>query len=230
MTPTSSQILERRKLVAIGVKAGKSLRLIAQELDVTATTISRDLKDQGIARNKKATATRRKPVVVFKGSSRATSDRKVAAQNPTKPYKLPPPPVFPRRVVPEPPKPRPPKPLSPEQLRRQRLEEMLQLVQSWLVEWKLDYQRAENVLDKARNHLATHRDVPVRGLPESPMSADQLRDHTRPPEMDAVRFQGRFRGEEACALWLTSWLAAWAPEDKQLRNDVLDQVRAHLRA
>jgi hypothetical protein len=107
---------------------------------------------------------------------------------------------------------------------------MLQLVQSWLVEWKLDYQRAENVLDKARNHLATHRDVPVRGLPESPMSADQLRDHTRPPEMDAVRFQGRFRGEEACALWLTSWLAAWAPEDKQLRNDVLDQVRAHLRA
>jgi hypothetical protein len=228
MTPTSSQILERRKLVAIGVKAGKSLRLIAQELDVTATTISRDLKDQGIARNKKATATRRKPVVVFKGSSRATSDRKVAAQNPTKPYKLPPPPVFPRRVVPEPPKPRPPKPLSPEQLRRQRLEEMLQLVGSWLLERKPDYLRAINVLDKARNLLATHRDSVVRGAPESPMSAAELRDYTRPPEMGSAKSQSLSRREEVCALWLARWLAAWEPDDKQLRNDVLDQVRAHV--
>jgi transposase len=56
---------ERRKLVAIGVKAGKSRRLIAQELNVTETTIRRglrDLKAQGITANKKPTATRRKPV------------------------------------------------------------------------------------------------------------------------------------------------------------------------
>jgi hypothetical protein len=103
---------------------------------------------------------------------------------------------------------------------------MLQLVQSWLLEQYKYYQRKDNVLDKARNLLATRRDSPVQGLPESPMSAAQLRDHTRPPEMDAAIPQGRFRGEGACALWLANWLAAWAPKDKQLRNDVLDQARA----
>jgi hypothetical protein len=103
---------------------------------------------------------------------------------------------------------------------------MLQLVGSWLLERKPDYLHAINVLDKARIRLATHRDLPVRGLPESTMSADQLRDHTRPPEMDIP--QSLSRREEVCALWLARWLAAWAPEDKQLRNDVLD--RAHLTA
>jgi hypothetical protein len=228
MTPTSSQILERRRLAAIGVKADKSQRLIAQELNVTETTIRRDLEALGITRTKKPTATRRKPAVVFKGSSRAAPDRKVAAQNPTKPLKLPPRPVFPRRVVPEPLKPGPPKPLSPEELRRQRLEEMLQLVGSWLLERKPDYWRAINVLDKARIRLATHRDSPFRASPESPMSAEQLRDHTRPPEMDSAR--GTSRTEEVCAQWLAGWLAAWEPQDKQLRNQVIDQTRALLTA
>lgn len=243
---------ERRKLIAAGVKAGKSLRLIAQELKVTGTTIQRDMKVRGITANKKPTVTRRKKAVAWKVSRRATSDRKVAAQTPTKPLKLtptptkphkltptptkrinlPPRPVFPRRVVPEPLKPGPPKqpspviPLSPEQLRRQHLEEVLQLVQSWLDERKRDYLRPENVLDKARKLLATHRDVPARGLPESPMSAAQLRDYTRPPEMDAAKSQCLSRREEICALWLARWLAAWEPEDKQLRNEVLDKVRA----
>jgi len=67
---------ERRKLIAIGVKAGKSQRLIAHELNVTATTIARDLKIQGITANKKPTATIRKPAVVFKSSSPAISDTK----------------------------------------------------------------------------------------------------------------------------------------------------------
>jgi hypothetical protein len=234
MTPTSSQISERRRLVAIGVKAGKSQRLIAQELNVTETTIRRDLEAQGIPANKKPAATRRKPAFVWKGSSRATSDRKVAVQNPTKRFKLPPRPVFTRRVVPEPPKPRPPKPLSPakplspEQLRRQRLEEMLQLVGSWLVEQKHYYSRPERVLDKARIRLAASEDFYVRGLHESQMSAAQLRDHTRPREMDAAIPQGTYRTEEVCAQWLACWLAAWAPEDKQLRNDVLNRLRAQL--
>ena len=226
---------ERRKLTAIGVKAGKSQRLIAQELNVTETTIRRDLKVLGIAASKKPTATRRKPTVVWKGSSRATSDRKVASQNPTKSHKPTPrnKDISPRIVVPEPLKPRQPKhrspeiPLSPEELRRQRLEEMLQLVQSWLVERDHDYLRATNVLDKARKHLATSRD---RGLPESPMGADQLLHHTRPQEMDAASSQNLFRREEVCALWLARWLAAWAPQDRELRNNVLDQARAHLRA
>src|ERR1035437_3595155 len=77
MTPTSSQISERRKLAAIGVKAGKSQRLIAQKLTVTETTTRRDLEALGITRNKKPAATRRKPDVVFKGSSPATPDGKV---------------------------------------------------------------------------------------------------------------------------------------------------------
>jgi nucleoid DNA-binding protein len=225
---------ERRKLAAIGVKAGKSRRLIAQQLDVTATTIRRDMKVLGITRNKKPTATRRKPAAVWKSSRRATSDRRVAVQNPTKRLKLPPRPVFPRRVVPEPLKPGPPKPpspeipLSPAELRRQRLEEMLQLVGSWLLERKPDYLRAINVLDKARKSLATHLDSPARGLPESPMSAAQLRDYTRPPDPDIP--QSLSRREEVCAQWLALWLAAWAPEDKQLRNDLLNQVRALLTA
>ena len=228
---------ERRKLIAAGVKAGKSLRLIAQELNVTGTTIRRDLEAQGITRTKKPTATRRKPAVVFKASSPAASDSKVAAQTPAKPLKLPPRPVFPRRVVPEPLKPGPPKPpspeipLSPEQLRQQHLEEMLQLVGSWLLERKPDYWRAINVLDKARKNLAASPSgFYVRGLHESLMSAAQLRDHTRPPEMDAAKSQSLSRREEVCALWLARWLAAWAPEDKQLRNEVLDKVRAHVTA
>ena len=224
-TPTSSQISERRRLVAIGVKVGKSKRLIARELNVTATTISRDLEVLGITANKKPTATRRKPAVVWKSRSQATSDSKVAAQNPTKRIKLPPRPDFTRRVVLEPPKPRPPKPLSPEQLRRQRLKEMLQLVGSWLLERKPDYWHAINVLDKARKSLAASPSgFYVRGLLESAMSAEQLRDSTRPPEMDTAR--GTSRTEEICAQWLARWLAAWEPKEEQLRTEVLDKIRA----
>jgi nucleoid DNA-binding protein len=217
---------ERRKLVAIGIKAGKSRRLIARELNVTPTTIARDLELLGIPANKNPTATIRKPAVVFKSSRPAIPDKKIASQNPTKRLKLPPRPVFPRRGVPEPIKPKPPSPeipLSPEQLRRQHLEEMLQLVHAWLVDQKHYYSREETVLDKARIRLATHRDIPVRGLPESTMSAAQLRDDTRPLDPDMP--QGPFRQEEACATWLADWLAAWEPQDKQLRNQVIDQTR-----
>ena len=105
---------------------------------------------------------------------------------------------------------------------------MLQLVGSWLDEWKLYYLRAINVLDKARIRLAASEDFYVRGLHESQMSAAQLRDHTRPREMDAAIPQGTYRTEEVCALWLACWLAAWAPQDKQLRNDVLNRLRAQL--
>jgi hypothetical protein len=109
--------------------------------------------------------------VVWKVSRRATPDRKVAAQNPTKPHQftpwnkhISPRPVFPRLVVPEPLKPRHPSPeipLSPGELRRQCLEEMLSLVGSWLLERKPDYLRAINVLDKARKSLAArHCDLP----------------------------------------------------------------------
>ena len=73
-TPPKISPAERRKLVAIGIKARKSQRLIAQELNVTATTIRRDLKLLGTTANKKPTATIRKPAVVFK----------VAPQHPTK--------------------------------------------------------------------------------------------------------------------------------------------------
>src|ERR1035437_3680255 len=229
----SRKISERRKLIAAGIKAGKSRRLIAQELNVTETTIRRDLRDLKALRipaDKKPTATRRKPAVVFKGSSRATPHRKVASQNPSRPlkFRLRKKDISRRIVAPGPLKPGPPKspspeiPLSPEELRRQRLEEMLQLVGSWLLERKPDYLHAINVLDKARIRLATHRDLPVRGLPESTMSADQLRDHTRPPEMDIP--QSLSRREEVCALWLAVGLAAGAPKDKQLRNVVLDRA------
>jgi hypothetical protein len=107
---------------------------------------------------------------------------------------------------------------------------MLRLVQAWLGAQHKYYVRKENVLDKARNRLATRRDVPVQGLPESPMTAAQLRDQTRPLEMDPVIDQGRFRGEEACALWLANWLAAWESQDKQLSNQVIDQTRARVTA
>jgi hypothetical protein len=227
MTPTSSQISERRKLVAIGIKAEKSQRLIARELNVTETTIRRDMDVLGITANKKPSATIRKPAVAFKVASQHPAKPLQPAPNPSKRFKLPPRPVFPRRVVPEPIKPKPPKPLSPKQQRRQHLEEMLQLVGTWLLEQRPNYLRAINVLDKARIRLATHRDVPARAS-ESTMSAVQLRDHTRPPEMDATIPQGTYRTEEICALWLARWLAAWEPKDEQLRYQVLDQTRARV--
>jgi hypothetical protein len=227
-------------LVAIGIKAGKSQRLIARELDVTEATIRRDLEAQGITRTKQPTATIRKPAVVFKASSPATSDTKVVSLNPakslqpaptpTKRFKLPPRPVFPRRVVPEPLKPGPPKhpspeiPLSPEQ----HLEEMLQLVGSWLREQRPKYSREETVLDKARIRLARRRNFPVPELTESPRSAAQLRDSTRPLELDTAR--GTYRTEEVCAQWLVNWLAAWEPKDKKLRDKVIDQTRARVTA
>jgi nucleoid DNA-binding protein len=224
---------QRRKLVAISIKAGKSRRLIAQELNVTATTIARDLELLGITANKKPTATIRKPAVVFKGSRPATPDTKPLQPAPRSKH-LSPRPVFPRPGVPRPLKPRPSKqpspeiPPSPEQLRQQHLEEMLPLVQAWLVDQKHYYSREENVLDKARIRLAASQDHYVRGLPESTMSAAQLRDHTRPEEMDSAR--GTSRTEEICAKWLANWLAAWEPKDEQLRNQVLDQTRALLTA
>ena len=244
---------ERRKLIAAGVKAGKSLRLIAQELNVTGTTIQRDMKVRGITANKKPTVTRRKKAVACKVSRRATSDRKVASQNPTKPLKLTPTPtkphkltptptkrinllprpVFPRRVVPEPLKPGPPKqpspviPLSPEQLRRQHLEEVLQLVQSWLDEQKRDYLRPENVLDKARKSLAAHRD-PRSGVARIADECCSTAGSHPSQEMDAAKPQSQSRREETCAKWLANWLAAWEPKDKQLRTEVLNKVRALL--
>jgi nucleoid DNA-binding protein len=234
-TPPKISPAARRKLVAIGIKAGKSRRLIARELNVTATTIARDLQLLGITANKKPTATIRKPAVVFKGSSPPTSERKVASQNPTKPHQ--PTPrnwnLYPRTIVPRPLKPRPPKqpspeiPLSPEQLlQRQHLEEMLQLVQAWFVERDPDYTRATSVVDKARKLLTSRQDFPVPELPESPRSAAQLRDDTRPTEMDPASSPNINRREEVCAQWLANWLAAWEPKDKQLRNQVIDQTRA----
>jgi hypothetical protein len=102
---------------------------------------------------------------------------------------------------------------------------MLQLVGSWLLERKPDYWHAINVLDKARKSLAASPSgFYVRGLPESPMSAAQLRDHTRPREMDTAR--GTSRTEEVCALWLANWLAAWEPKEEQLRNKVIDKIKA----
>jgi hypothetical protein len=135
----------------------------------------------------------------------------------------------PRPLTLKPKQPRPEIPLSPEQLRRQHLEEMLQLVGAWLDERKGDYSIAERVLDKARNRLATHRNVPRR-LPESSMSAAQLRDHTRPTEMDSAKSQGMSRREEVCAIWLERWLAAWEPKDEQLRYQVIDQTKARVTA
>jgi hypothetical protein len=186
----------------------------------------------GITANKKPTATIRKPAVVFKSSRPAISDTK-----PLKPAPrikgIPPRPVFPRRVAPAPLKPEPPKPPSPEIPLgpEQHLEEMLQLVHAWLDERGNYYQHKENVLDKARKSLAASRpDFYTRGLPESPMSAAQLRDYTRPPEMDEVGPKNRFRGEHVCALWLARWLGAWEPKDEKLRKQVLDQTRARVTA
>jgi nucleoid DNA-binding protein len=218
---------QRRKLVAIGIKARKSRRLIARELNVTPTTIARDLELLGITANKKPTATIRKPAVVFKSNRPATTDSKP----------LQPPPRIkgnpPQPVVPEPLKPEPPSPeilLSPEQLRQQHLEEMLQLMRAWLDERNNYYQHKENVLDKARIRLAARRKFPVPELPESPMSAAQLRDDTRPKEWDSAKSQGMSRREEVCATWLERWLAAWEPKDEQLRNQVIDQTRARVTA
>jgi nucleoid DNA-binding protein len=221
-TPPKISPVERRKLIAIGIKAGKSQRLIAHELNVTGTTIRRDLEVLGITANKKPTATIRKPAVVFKGSSPVASD--------ATPHQPAPRIVVPRPLTLKPKHPSPEIPLSPEQLRRQHLEEMLQLVQAWLVERDPDYTRATSVLNKARKLLTSRRDFPVPEMPESPMSAAQLRDHTRPPEIDPASSPNINRREEVCALWLARWLAAWAPEDKQLRYVVLDQARATLPA
>jgi hypothetical protein len=101
---------------------------------------------------------------------------------------------------------------------------MLELVGAWLLERKPYYLHAINVLDKARIRLKARRDSPLPQLPESTMSAAQLRDYTRPP--DPVIPQSPFRREEACAQWLANWLAAWEPKDKELRNKVIDQTRA----
>lgn len=148
---------------------------------------------------------------------------------PTEPHQLPPTPTkrikFRKRIE-LPPRPVFPRPLSPEELRRKHLEEMLSLVQSWIGEQWNNCQRKENILDKARIRLASSQDFFAQLLPEAPMSAAQLRDYTRPPEMDGAIPQGTYRTEEVCAKWLANWLEAWAPEDKQLRKEVLEKVRA----
>lgn len=226
---------ERREYVALGVKAGKSLRLLAEQLGVTDATIRRDLLSFGITGNKKPAVTRRKKAAVWKTSSKKAAENKALENQKVKRFRT----VAdsararPKRrkkiALPERPKLTEPTKLSPEQRRQQRLEEMVDLIDSWLAEHRQDYLHRENVLDKAKNRLKAKPGFYVQQLPDSSLSAAELLAKTRPEEMDSARLQSISRREEVCALWLARWLAAWAPHDEDLRDAVLNQARSRLR-
>ena len=44
--------------------------------------------------------------------------------------------------------------------------------------------------------------------------------------MDDAGFLSVSKLEEVRALWLNHWLAAWAPHDEMLRDEVLNRTRA----
>lgn len=118
------------------------------------------------------------------------------------------------------------KPKTPEEVRQQRLQEMIQSVQSWLEKEAPNYWRAIDVVDKARNRLNASSYGYFQGIPVTSKSAAELRDQTRPAEMDSAASQIPLRREENCPQWLASWIAYWEPRDESLRNELLNLVRA----
>ena len=104
---------------------------------------------------------------------------------------------------------------------------MIDLIKSWLDKHKNDYWRAKNVIDEARNLLNSRPKSWVK-KPEPSLSAAELRDQTRPAEMDSARRHGLMRSEHVCAVWLARWLSAWAPGDDDLQFELLNRVRANL--
>jgi hypothetical protein len=230
--------VQRRELVKIGVKAGKSRRLMAQELGVTDVTIRRDLEFLGINADEKPVITRGKKVAAGETkksrpsetqtaeTQRAELIRKIALAAKKRGNRQI---TLPKISKPKPPIQESPVQLSPKEHRQQRLQEMLELIQSWMVDHKSDYTRAKNVVGKAHNRLKASRDFYVKSLPESDLSPSELRDQSRPTEMSAAASQGIARREEVCAQWLAGWLAVWSPRDEGLRNEVLNQTLTRLR-
>jgi transposase len=217
--------LERRKLAVIGVKAGKSKRSIAKELGVSARTIHRDLKNPRKPTKKTRSAgARRKPDTPQKAElPKGTQQRKRTIT----PVRMPNAPIELQEQLKmssdsE-------KSKTPEEVRQLRLQEMVQLADSWLAEQRRNYWRAINVVDKARNRLNASSYGYFRGIPEPSKRAAELRDQNRPEEMDSASSQSLLRREEVCAQWLARWMAAWAPRDEELRNEVFNQVRAKQR-
>jgi nucleoid DNA-binding protein len=206
---------ERRKLAIIGVKAGKSRISIAKELRVSETTIRRDLKSPVKPAKKKSGATRRKPGAPPKEGSHKGASRKPSVSKAIGTAKS-----TLRKILDS------ERPTAAEEARQQRLQEMVDLVDSWLAEQKRDYRRATSVVDIARNKLSASSHAYFRGIPEPSMSAEALRDQTRPPEVDSARAQNLSRREEVCAQWLSRWIAEWEPRDEALRNEVFRRVRA----
>lgn len=209
---------ERRKRAVIGVKAKKSKRAIAKELGVSDTTIARDLKSPAKYAKKKSATTRRKPGAPPKVGRHKGISPKPSVSNTTRSVKG----ALGKSSDSE-------RLTTAEDVRQQRLQEMVELVHSWLAERRADYHRATSVVDKARNRLNASSHAYFDGMPEPSMSAAELRDQSRPQEMDSAMSQRLSRREEVCAKWLARWMAEWEPRDEALRYEVLNQVRSKQR-
>lgn len=159
---------ERRNLVALGIQAGKSNRMIAQELGVDEGTIRSDRKALGVTTSSNPTITRRKrgatlprnpasqPIKVAKELPRTTGIR-VAV--PKKPSRVPSAVVEQRAAA-----------------WRRRLETIVSVASDWLAEQQLGKWSTNVVLEQASDRLhsgrALHQHI-VRTIPQSPRTASE---------------------------------------------------------
>jgi transposase-like protein len=213
-------VKERRDLAALLIQAGKSNRMIAQELGVDEGTIRSDRKALGLTASSKPAITRHKrgatlprrprsrPIKAARGLPSTTGIRVLV---PKERSRVPPPVVQQHAAA-----------------RRQRLESTVSIALTWLVEQQLGEWSTTVVLDKARGHPHRGREF-VSTLSEPSLSPRELLSRTRPKEIDMPDPENVMKLEEDCGLWLERWLAACLPGDEGLRAQVFTEIRDRLR-
>ena len=174
---------ERRKRVALGVKAGKSNRAIARELGCDEKLVRLDREFLA------------KPV----------EDRPVK-----KPKKV-----------------QPVRQLSPEEIHDRRLKELLAGADRWVAEERLQLEHIEYAVHEAGKLLYDARET-LKHVPVRTGTPYQLLVMARPTETK----EDYDVGVDFWTKWLARWLAACAPGDEKLQDEVLREMskRARLAA
>lgn len=131
--------------------------------------------------------------------------------------------------VPRPKKPkkqRPVRELSPDEHRRQRLQDLLAIVELWITEERLILPDLEFVLNEADKRLYKHRHSLSR-FPAPVKSPDELFSLTRPTYAVEDYMPSKL---EFYADWLARWIACCLPREEELQNEVLRQTSVWARS
>jgi hypothetical protein len=122
---------------------------------------------------------------------------------------------------------RPVRELSPDEHRRQRLHNLLVVVQRWITQEHLFLSDLELfVLPEADKRLYQHSHS-LSQLPEPFKSPDELLSLTRPTYAVEEYMPSKL---EFYADWLARWLACCLPREEELQDEVLRQISVRARS